>query len=116
MMEENRMQKKLPRDIPIQNIDVTDDELKSLMKAAGVLREKKIIEYDEETNTLTVNLDMKIIFKGNVEVESDKHVMISSGQKIDPDLDGRTQYSVWLNPEFDENGKPIVDWGDDKTI
>ena len=47
--------KKLPRDIPIQNIDVSDDELKSLMKAAGVLRDRKIIEYDEETNTLTVN-------------------------------------------------------------
>ena len=65
-----------------------------------------------------VNSRLKIggIFKGNVEVESDKHVMISSGQKIDPDLDGRTQYSVWLNPEFDENGKPIVDWGDAETI
>ena len=104
--------KKLPRDIPIQNIDVSDDELKSLMKAAGVLREKKIIDYDEETNTLTVNLDMKIIFKGNVEVDCDKHVMISSGQKIDPELDGKTQYSVWLNPEFDDSGKLIVDWGE----
>ena len=110
------MNKKLPRDIPIQDIDVTDDELRSLMKAAGVLREKKIIEYDEESNTLTVNLDMKVKFKGNIEMESDKHVMISSGQKIDPELDGRTQYSVWLNPELDENGKPVADWGDDTTI
>ena len=110
------MRKQLPRDIPIQNIDVSDDELKSLMKAAGVLREKKIIDYDDETNTLTVNLDMKIKFKGNVEVDCDKHVMISSGQKIDPELDGRTQYSVWLNPELDENGKPVADWGDDTTI
>ena len=107
----DKIQRKLPRDIPIQNIDITDDELKGLMKAAGVLREKKIIEYDEETNTLTVNLDMKIKLKGNLEVEGDKHVMISSGQKIDPTLDGRIQYSVWLNPEFDDSGNPIVDWG-----
>ena len=100
------MRKQLPRNIPMQDIDISDDELKVMMKVAGVLREKKIIEYDEETNTLTVNLDMKIKFKGNIEVDSDKHVMISSGQKIDPTLDGRTQYSVWLNPEFDEDGNP----------
>ena len=69
------MIKKLPRDIPMQDIDVTDDELKSLMKAAGVLREKKIISYDEETNTLTVNLDMKVKFKGNLNIDCDKHVV-----------------------------------------
>ena len=109
------MLRKLPRDIPMQDIDVTDDELKSLMKAAGVLREKKIIEYDEKTNTLIVNLDMKIKFKGNIEIDSDKHVLISSGQKIDPKLDGRTQYSVWLNPEFDDSGNPVADWGDDEA-
>ena len=38
--------------------------------------------------------------------------MISSGKRIDPTLDGRTQYSVWLNPEFNEDGNPIADWGE----
>ena len=109
------MRKQLPRNIPMQDIDITDEELKDLMKVAGVLREKKIIDYDEETNTLTVNLDMKVIFKGNVEINSDKHVMISSGKRIDPKMDGRTQYSVWLNPEYDDSGNLMVDWGDEQA-
>ena len=102
------MRKQLPRNIPIQKIDVTDEELKDMMRVAGVLREKKIIEYDEETNTLTVNLDMKIKFKGDLEVEGDKHVFISSGKSNDPDRDDGVKYSVWLNPSFDENKKPIA--------
>ena len=101
------MIKKLPRDIPMQDIDVTDDELKSLMKAAGVLREKKIISYDEESNTLTVNLDMKVKFKGNLNIDCDKHVVINSGQDIDPNRNDGAKYSIWLNPELDENEKPM---------
>ena len=102
------MRKQLPRNIPIQKIDVTDEELKDMMRVAGVLREKKIIEYDEETNTLTVNLDMKIKFKGDLEVEGDKHVFISSGKSNDLNRDDGVKYSVWLNPSFDENNKPIA--------
>ena len=101
------MNKQLPRDIPMQKIDVSDDELKSIMKVAGVLREKKIIEYDEETNTLTVNLDMKIKFKGNFDIDCDKHVVINSGQNIDPERNDGAKYSIWLNPELDENKKPM---------
>ena len=101
------MIKKLPRDIPMQDIDVTDDELKSLMKAAGVLREKKIISYDEETNTLTVNLDMKVKFKGNLNIDCDKHVVINSGQDLDLNRNDVAKYSIWLNPELDENEKPM---------
>ena len=101
------MRKQLPRNIPIQDIDISDDELKSLMKAAGVLREKKIIEYDEESNTLTVNLDMKVKFKGNLNIDCDKHVVINSGQDIDPNRNDGSKYSIWLNPELDENEKPM---------
>ena len=102
------MNKQLPRDIPMQDIDVSDDELKTLMKAAGVLREKKIIEYDEETNTLTVNLDMKVKFKGNLNVDCDKHIVMNSGMKLDPDRGDGAKYSIWLNPELDENEKPLI--------
>ena len=101
------MNKQLPRDIPMQKIDVSDDELKTLLKAAGVLREKRIIEYDEETNTLTVNLDMKVKFKGNFDIDCDKHIVINSGQNVDPERNDGAKYSIWLNPELDENKKPM---------
>ncbi len=72
------------------------------------MHEKKIIEYDKKTNTLTVNLDMKIKVKGTLEFDVDEHVFLSSGKGVDPDRKDGVNYSIWLNPEFDEDQKPIA--------
>ena len=70
--------------------------------------EKKVIEYDEESNTLTVNMDIVFKFKENVHRDCDKHILLSSGQKIDPESDNETPYAIWLNPEQDDDGNPIT--------
>lgn len=70
--------------------------------------EKKVIEYDEESNTLTVNMDIVFKFKENVHIDCDKHILLSSGQKIDPESDNETPYAIWLNPEQDDDGNPIT--------
>lgn len=70
--------------------------------------EKKVIEYDEESNTLTVNMDIVFKFKENIHIDCDKHILLSSGQKIDPESDNETPYAIWLNPEQDDDGNPIT--------
>ena len=40
--------------------------------------------------------------------------MMSSGHdKKDYEIDPRTPYSIWLNPELDENGNPVPEYGID---
>ena len=70
--------------------------------------EKKVIEYDEESNTLTVNMDIVFKFKENIHIDCDKHILLSSGQKIDPESDNETPYAIWLNQEQDDDGNPIT--------
>ena len=50
---------------------------------------------------------MKVKFKGNLNIDCDKHVVINSGQDIDPNRNDGAKYSIWLNPELDENEKPM---------
>ena len=63
---------------------------------------------DVETNTLTVNVDIVLKFKENIQIDCDKHILLSSGQKIDPESDNETPYAIWLNPEKDDDGNPIT--------
>ena len=82
-----------------------------VFKAVNTLIEKNVISYDEETNTITVNADIMLKFKGNLQIDCEKHIMMSSGhQKKDTAVDPRTPYSIWLNPEFDEKGNPNADY------
>ena len=71
------------------------------------LVENKLIEYDKETNTIIFNADVNFKFKGNLNIDGDKHIFLNSGKKLDTSL-GYT-YSVWLNPQYDEEGKATVD-------
>ena len=96
------------QDYLTKSIGYLESNDKELGHAFNILKEKKIIEYDEKTNTLTVNLDMKIKVKGTLEVDVDEHVFISSGKGIDPDRDDGVKYSIWLNPSFDKDKNPIV--------
>lgn len=77
--------------------------------AINTLFEKKIVEYDEESNTLTVNVDIKLKFKGRLAVDCDDHIVMNSGQKRDPDRDDSVPFSIWFNSDLDENGQPIVE-------
>ena len=73
--------------------------------------DKNVISYDEETNTITVNADIVLNFKGNLKIDCDKHIMMSSGHdKKDREIDPRTPYSIWLNPELDEKGNPVPEY------
>ena len=76
--------------------------------AINTLFEKKIVEYDEESNTLTVNVDIKLKFKGRLAVDCDDHIVLNSGQKRDPNRDDNVPFSIWFNSELDENDQPIV--------
>ena len=68
-------------------------------KAVNTLIQKNVINYDEKTNTITVNADIVLNFKGNLKIDCDKHIMMSSGHdKKDYEIDPRTPYSIWLNP------------------
>ena len=77
--------------------------------AINTLFEKKIIEYNEEKNTLTVNMDIKLKFKGRVVVDCDDHIVMNSGQKADPNRDDDVPFSIWFNSDLDENNQPIVE-------
>jgi len=79
-----------------------------VLTTLNTMFENSAIEYDVETNTLTVNVDVVLKFKENVQIDCDKHILLSSGQKIDPDSDNETPYAIWLNPEKDDDGNPIT--------
>ena len=82
-----------------------------VFRAVNTLIEKNVISYDEETNTITVNADIALNFKGNLKIDCEKHIMMSSGHdKKDREIDPRTPYSIWLNPEFDDKGNPVPEY------
>ena len=61
--------------------------------------------------SITVNADIMLKFKGNLKIDCEKHIMMTSGhQKKDTSIDPRTPYSIWLNPEFDEKGNPVPEY------
>lgn len=91
----------------LKDIRYFDDD-REIERAFNTLEEKKIVEYNAETNTLTVNLDMKIKVKGTLEFDVDEHVLISSGKGTDPNRDDGVKYSIWLNPSLDEDKKPVA--------
>ena len=79
-----------------------------VLNTINTMFENNAIEYDMETNTLTVNVDIVLKFKENIQIDCDKHILLSSGQKIDPESDNETPYAIWLNPEKDDDGNPIT--------
>lgn len=80
---------------------------REVLDAISTLVEKNIIEYDQEENKLIFNVDMVFKFKGNVELDCDKHVIIKSGLVEDERINH--PYSIWLNPAQDEDGEMIFD-------
>jgi len=80
---------------------------REVIDAISTLVDKNIIEYDEENNRIIFNTDMVLKFRGNVEIDCDKHVIIKSGLKEDERINH--PYSIWLNPAQDEDGEMIFD-------
>jgi|TARA_Y100000310_G_C20669171_1_gene809309 hypothetical protein len=77
--------------------------------AINTLLKKKIVEYDEENNTLTVNMDIKLKVKGRLVVDCDDHIIMSSGRELDPNRTDGVPFSIWFNSELDENDQPMVE-------
>ena len=77
-----------------------------VLHAFNTLMEEGVITY--ENGVITFNIDMVFKFKGELKIDCDEHVFISSGKGIDPDRDDDVNYSIWLNPSYDENKKPIA--------
>ena len=77
-----------------------------VLHAFNTLMEEGVITY--ENGVITFNIDMVFKFKGELKIDCDEHVFISSGKGIDPDRDDGVKYSVWLNPSFDKDKNPIV--------
>ncbi len=80
---------------------------RDVLHAVSTLVEKNIIEYDEEENKLIFNVDMVFKFKGNVELDCDKHVIIKSGLVEDKEMNH--PYAIWLNPAQDEVGNMVLE-------
>jgi len=88
-------------------LKIFDEIDREVIDAISTLVDKNIIEYDEENNRIIFNTDMVLKFRGNVEIDCDKHVIINSGQKEDKEMNH--PYSIWLNPAMDENGEMILE-------
>lgn len=78
-----------------------------VFSALNTLMEKKIIEFDADTKTITINVDVMLKIKGNFQIDCDKHVILNSGKVDDKELN--EPFSIWLNPVTDSNGKLVVD-------
>ena len=76
-----------------------------VLQAFNTLMEEGVITYED--GVITFNIDMVFKFKGELKIDCDEHVLISSGKNEDPNRKDGVNYSVWLNPSFDENNKPI---------
>ena len=88
---------------PETSLDVKQEAL----QAVNSLVENNVITYDKETNTIIFNSDIKFHFKGNVDFTSDRHIIMSSGGGFDPSINYR--HAIWLNPEYNDDGKLYVD-------
>ena len=86
-------------------LDLQDDPIQEIVQ---YMLEKKVIEYDKETNTITVNADIAFKFNGNLSVECAKHIIMNSGMEVDPERDDGAKYSIWLNSELDQEKKPLL--------
>ncbi len=89
-------------------LKIFDEIDREVIDAISTLVDKNIIEYDEENNRIIFNTDMVLKFRGNVEIDCDKHVIIKSGLIEDERINH--PYSIWLNPEFDEKGNPVPEY------
>lgn len=88
-------------------LKIFDEIDREVIDAISTLVDKNIIEYDEENNRIIFNTDMVLKFRGNVEIDCDKHVIIKSGLTEDERINH--PYSIWLNPAQDEDGEMIFD-------
>ena len=88
---------------PETSLDVKQEAL----SAVKSLVENNVITYDKETNTIIFNSNIKFHFKGNVDFTSDKHIIMSSGSGYDSSINYR--HAIWLNPEYNEQGKLYAD-------
>ena len=77
-----------------------------VLQAFNTLMEEGVITYED--GVITFNIDMVFKFKGELKIDCDEHVLISRGKNEDPNRKDGVNYSVWLNPSFDENNKPIA--------
>jgi hypothetical protein len=57
-------------------------------------------------HTLVLKYPLKIHCLENIELTSDKHVFVSSGQTHD--ADAAVPFSIWMNSERDSKGRPIT--------
>ena len=94
--------------VKIQKIFDIESINPDVLTTINTMFENNAIEYNVETNTLTVNVDIVLKFKENIQIDCDKHILLSSGQKIDPESDNETPYAIWLNPDKDDDGNPIT--------
>jgi len=90
-----------------QLLKIFDQMDGDVVDAISTLFRKKIIEFDEKENKLIFNVDMVFKFKGNVEFDCDKHVIINSGQVEDKEMNH--PYAIWLNPAVDDDGNMVLD-------
>lgn len=68
---------------------------------------------DFKTGEIFINGDLKLHVKGNLYINSDKHIIINSGQK-DEEYRKGYKYSIWLNSKLDRNGFPIKEEKDEQ--
>lgn len=60
---------------------------------------------DIKNKKLIVPDEFKIVSTGTLRIYTDKHLILSSSTL--PTGNENDVYSIWLNPDFDENGEPL---------
>ena len=53
-----------------------------VLNTINTMFENNAIEYDVETNTLTVNVDIVFKFKENIQIDCDKHIRVEFPLKM----------------------------------
>lgn len=64
------------------------------------------LRIDLTNNTIEFLKPFEIISKHTITIKSDKHVILSTSGTPEPERTGYN-YSVWLNPELNENNQPV---------
>lgn len=64
------------------------------------------IKVDIKNGVIEFLKPFKIVSNENIQIESKKHIIIKTSKDKEPIRNGYT-YSIWLNPDFNNDGEPI---------
>lgn len=77
-------------------------KIKEVFKAWLGIPSQELV--NEETKTIFVPEGYSVVYQGDLHIRATGHIIFESGKTID---ENGLMRGIWLNPDLDENGKPI---------